>query len=113
MALFSPWGNFKGRSALKPGKDNNAGVLLQDIPRAAYHGVANSTPLPEADMDGNDWDGTLVLEKLAAIDKVDEFFDAVDEDDFARAANLMKAAQVNAATIAQVLKMMAAADGEH
>ena len=64
-------------------------------------------------MDDNDWDGTLVLEKLAAIDKVDEFFDAVDEDDFARATKLMKAAQVDAATIAHVLKMMAAADGDH
>lgn len=57
------------------------------------------------------WDGTLVLEKLAAIDKVDEFFDAVDEDDFVRAEKLMKAARVDAETIAHVLRMMAEAEG--
>lgn len=64
-------------------------------------------------MNDDNWDGTLVLEKLAAIDKVDEFFDAVDEDNFALAEKLMKAARVDAATIAQVLEKMAEADGEH
>jgi hypothetical protein len=59
----------------------------------------------------DDWDGTLVLEKLAAIDKVDEFFNAVDEDDFALAEKLMKAARVDAETRAHVLRMMAEADG--
>jgi hypothetical protein len=52
------------------------------------------------------WDGTLVLEKLAAIDKLDEFFDAVDEDNFALAEKLMKAARVDADSMAQVLRMM-------
>jgi hypothetical protein len=56
------------------------------------------------------WDGTLVLEKLAAIDKVDDFFNAVDEDDFALAQKLMKAARVDAETIAHVLRMMAEAE---
>ncbi len=62
-------------------------------------------------MDEQDFEGTLVLEKLALIDKVDAFFDAVDSDDFQKAALLMRKAHVDSETIAIVLKMMADADG--
>ncbi|MBS1958713.1 MAG: hypothetical protein JST80_04495 [Bdellovibrionales bacterium] len=64
-------------------------------------------------MDENDFEGTLVLEKLAEIDKVDAFFEAIDSDDFGRAKALMRAAQVDAETIAVVLKKMGKADGKH
>lgn len=64
-------------------------------------------------MDESDFEGTLVLEKLAAIDKVDEFFEAIDSDDFAAAEKLMKAARIDAATMGMVLHKMAQADGEH
>ena len=64
-------------------------------------------------MDENDFEGTLVLEKLAQIGKVDDFFEAVDSDDFSKAKSLMKQASVDSATIAVVLKKMADADGEH
>ncbi len=57
-------------------------------------------------MDDNDFEGTLVLEKLALIGKVDEFFEAVDSDDFDKAKSLMKRAQVDAETIAWVLRKM-------
>lgn len=60
-----------------------------------------------------DFEGTLVLEKLAEIDKVEDFFDAIDSDDFAKAKVLMKRAGVDAPTIAIVLQKMADADGEH
>ena len=40
-------------------------------------------------MDESDFEGTLVLEQLAAIGKVDDFFDAVDADDTQRATALM------------------------
>jgi hypothetical protein len=60
-----------------------------------------------------DFEGTLVLEKLAAIDGVDAFMDAVDSDDVARASKLMKAAQIDAATIAMVIRKMEDGDGEH
>ena len=60
-----------------------------------------------------DFEGTLVLEQLAAIDKVEEFFDAIDSDDTQRAAALMRKANVDAATIATVIKKMEASDGEH
>ena len=64
-------------------------------------------------MDDNDFEGTLVLEQLAAIDKVDDFFDAIDSDDVPRAVTLMKAANVEAPTIAIVVRKMEASDGEH
>jgi hypothetical protein len=63
-------------------------------------------------MDEADFEGTLVLERLAAIGKVDEFFDAVDSDDVARAAKLMKQAHIDAPTIAAVIRKMAQGDAE-
>jgi hypothetical protein len=51
--------------------------------------------------------GTAVLEKLAEIDKVDEFFEAVDSDDFRQATRLMRAAGVDEETISLVIKKMA------
>ena len=60
-----------------------------------------------------DFEGTLVLEKLAAIDKVDEFLDAVDSDDVAGASRLMKAARVDAATIATVVRKIEDGDSDH
>ena len=64
-------------------------------------------------MDETDFEGTLVLEQLAAIGKVEDFFDAVDSDDLARATALMRRAQIDAATIAVVLRKMEESDGEH
>jgi hypothetical protein len=64
-------------------------------------------------MDDTDFEGTLVLERLAAIDKVDEFFDAVDSDDVARAVTLMKQARVDAGTIATVVRKLEEGDSEH
>lgn len=61
-------------------------------------------------VDESDFEGTLVLEKLAAIDKVDAFMEAVDSDDFDRAKLLMKKARVDSETIAIVLKKMLAAE---
>ena len=64
-------------------------------------------------MDEQDFEGTLVLEKLAEIGAVDAFFEAIDADDPERAAALMKRANVDARTMAIVLRKMAEADGEH
>lgn len=64
-------------------------------------------------MDDRDFEGTLVLERLAALDTLDDFFDAIDADDFERATRLMKRADLDAATIAIVVQKMKAADGEH
>ncbi len=57
-------------------------------------------------MNEQDFEGTLILEKLAVIGKVDAFFEAIDNDDFAKAAALMRQAKVDSETIAMALKQM-------
>jgi hypothetical protein len=64
-------------------------------------------------MDESDFDGTLVLEKLAALDEVDSFFEAIDADDVERARLLMKRAAIDERTIATVVEKMLEADGVH
>ena len=64
-------------------------------------------------MEESDFEGTLVLERLAEIGKLEDFFDAIDSDDVPRAALLMKKANLDAATIATVIRKMEQADGEH
>jgi hypothetical protein len=64
-------------------------------------------------MDDSEFEGTLVLEQLAAIGKVEEFFDAVDADDIRRAIQLMRSADIDASTIATVVRKMEEGDGEH
>lgn len=70
-------------------------------------------PYEARKMNENDFEGTLVLEKLAQINRLDAFYDAIDADDFGRAKSLMKRAGLDAETIAMVLKKMADADGKH
>ena len=68
-----------------------------------------TSPQPGAlilSMDEEDFEGTLVLEQLAAIGEVDSFFDAIDSDDFHKAASLMRQAGIDAATIQIVLRKM-------
>lgn len=64
-------------------------------------------------MDESDFEGTIVLEKLAEMGKVDDFFEAIDSDDFDRAKSLMKKANIDAETISIVLKKMATSDDQH
>lgn len=64
-------------------------------------------------MDETDFEGTLVLEKLAEIGKLDDFFEAIDSDDFGKARTLMKRARIDLETIAIVMQKMGDANGEH
>lgn len=64
-------------------------------------------------MDESDFEGTLVLEKLARIDAVDKFMAAVDSDDSQKAAELIRTADLDEDTIAIVLKKMADPYDEH
>jgi hypothetical protein len=64
-------------------------------------------------MDETDFEGTVVLEQLAAIGKVDEFFEAIDADDVERAKRLMRVADVDAPTIATVIQKIEEGDSEH
>ena len=64
-------------------------------------------------MNEGDFEGSLVLEKLAEIGKVEDFFDAVDSDDFDCARSLMTTAGIDSETIKIVLQKMNDATGEH
>lgn len=63
-------------------------------------------------MNGDEFEGTLVLEKLAEIAQVDAFFELVDADDLEGARDLMVQAGVDRESIDTVLKMIAAGDIE-
>lgn len=64
-------------------------------------------------MSESQFEGTLVLERLAEIGKVEEFFDAIDSDNFSEAKVLMETAGIDVPTIKLVLQKMADADGEY
>ncbi len=64
-------------------------------------------------MDEIDFEGSVVLERLAAIGRVDDFFEAIDSDDVRRAVALMREAGLDRETIAIVVQKMEAADGKH
>jgi hypothetical protein len=64
-------------------------------------------------MDEKDFEGTLILEKLARIDGLEEFMAAVDSEDCDKAAELMRAAEIDEGTIAIVLKKIADPYDEH
>ena len=64
-------------------------------------------------MDEKDFEGTLVLERLAEIGRLEAFFDAIDTDDVQRATSLMKQATIDPPTIAMVVRKMQDSDGEH
>jgi hypothetical protein len=60
-----------------------------------------------------DFEGSIVLERLARIDAVEAFMDAVDSDDYEQATALMKEAGIDQETIAVTLKKMADPFDEH
>lgn len=51
-------------------------------------------------------EGTLILEKLAELGKVSDFFEAVDSDDLEKAESLMKDAGVEPRLIREFLDRM-------
>ena len=60
-----------------------------------------------------EFEGTLVLERLAEIGRVDAFFDAIDSDDLPRVVRLLKKAKIDAETIATVIRKIEDGDGDH
>lgn len=54
-------------------------------------------------MDEADFEGSLILERLAEINKVDEFFEAIDADNISKVTSLMKKAGLDVATIQEVV----------
>ena len=59
-------------------------------------------------MNEQDLEGSLVLERLAEVGRIDAFWEAVDADDFAAAEQLMKAAGIDAEMVEWVLEEMGA-----
>ena len=57
-------------------------------------------------MDDLDFDGTIVLERLAAIGQLDAFAEAVDAADSRRATELMEMAAIDRVTMGHVLRHM-------
>lgn len=55
-------------------------------------------------MEEDDFEGTLVLEKLAELGLVDDFFEAIDSDNIEKTISLMKKAEINVETIKLVIK---------
>ena len=64
-------------------------------------------------MNESEFEGTLILERLARIDAVDEFMAAADAQDLDKARDLMNVAGIDEGTIAVVLKKMADPYDEH
>lgn len=61
-------------------------------------------------MNESDFEGTLVLEKLVELGKLEAFMEAIDADDFVKAKRLMRLAGIGQVTINRVLQMMEEAD---
>lgn len=57
-------------------------------------------------MEKHDFEGSLILEKLAEIGKVDQFLEAVDADDFTMVRRLLRQAKIDSESIREVEKMM-------
>jgi hypothetical protein len=57
-------------------------------------------------MDEEDFEGSHILERLASLNLVDEFFQAIDSDNFEEVENMLEHAGIDEDTIASVLKQM-------
>lgn len=64
-------------------------------------------------MDEHSFEGTIVLEKLARVDAVEEFMAAADAQDYDKAEDLMRQAGIDQDTIGIVLKKMSDPFDEH
>ena len=62
--------------------------------------------------DEPEFDGSRILEKLAEINMLEDFYDAVDSDNFTKAAELLRQATIDKETIAIVLRTMREANGD-
>lgn len=57
-------------------------------------------------MNEDDFEGTIVLERIAEIGKIDAFWEAINDDNFEKVKALMKRANIDSDTISIVLKKM-------
>lgn len=64
-------------------------------------------------MDVNSFEGSKILEKLAEINRLDDFFEAIDSDNFSKIKSLLKQAQIDTQTASLVLKKIIDSSDEH
>lgn len=57
-------------------------------------------------MDELDFEGTLILEKLASMNLVDDFFEAIDADNLHEVETLLRQADIDDETIEEVLRQI-------
>lgn len=57
-------------------------------------------------MNEDELEGSLILERLAEVGKVDAFFEAIDSDDFEKVRQLMRKAGIDSETIQMVIDKM-------
>ena len=68
--------------------------------------------LQELNMDEDQFEDSLVLEMLAEHDLLDEFFEAIDNDNLPKAIALMRRAQMDEETIQMTIKKIRESNGE-
>lgn len=59
------------------------------------------------------FEGSVILERLALVDRVEDFFEAIDNDDFEYARELMELAGVADGDIEVAIAMMKDSDSDH
>ena len=67
----------------------------------------------EGVMGQDDFEGSRILEQLAARGLVDDFLEAIDSDDVEGIISLLRDAEVDDESIQVVLKKLLSSDGKH
>lgn len=57
-------------------------------------------------MDKMDFEGSIILEKLAEVDLLEDFFESVDADNLLKVESLLREAEVDEDTIEEVLRQI-------
>ncbi|MFN9068546.1 MAG: hypothetical protein ACK5V3_15060 [Bdellovibrionales bacterium] len=57
------------------------------------------------------FEGTLILEKLTEINKLEAFYDAIDSDDFSLVKNLMIRARIDSEVIQAIMEVIIDVNG--
>ncbi len=62
-------------------------------------------------MDETDFEGSIILEKLASVNLLDDFFEAIDSDNMKQVVSLLREADVDDEMIDEVLNQIEEANG--
>lgn len=57
-------------------------------------------------MDESDFEGSIILEKLASVNLLDDFFEAIDSDNMKEVVSLLRQAEIDDETIDEVLSQI-------